>query len=385
MPLNYLDLQPQIKSYAGRIQALQQDVAARLPLAMDLLNTMAVQTAPWLAEFSEKVRSQPAGDRCALPSGETVNAVIDPAARQDQVTLLASDGSQIIPNTHDALSMALVNTSRIIYNIGSKQPPQVLVQSRLLENDDSASGGRLPGEDLIALQRDLSEMEILADWQPEGACCTIALADGPLELFHEPRQSPDFQEYFQKYLSALGTIHQKGFLLGGYTDKPRANLVVRMLEWASPDPAASPLQGVSDALLFGLILAPGQRSVVFRLQSTSSHFYRDELALHFFYLNSGRSAKPWVARVEIPEWVARNPSSLAQLHAVLLDQCRLMGSQPYPYLLHRAHEAAVVHFDEKEQLEAMLAQALQSQGAGIGSKSYKLSAKQLQSRTRMVI
>ena len=51
MPLNYLDLQPQIKSYAGRIQALQQDVAARLPLAMDLLNTMAVQTAPWLAEF----------------------------------------------------------------------------------------------------------------------------------------------------------------------------------------------------------------------------------------------------------------------------------------------------------------------------------------------
>ncbi len=142
---------------------------------------------------------------------------------------------------------------------------------------------------------------------------------------------------------------------------------------------------MSDALLFGLILAPGQRSAVFHLQSTSSHFYRDELALHFFYLNSGRSARPWVARVEIPEWVVRSPSSLAQLHAVLLDQCRLMGSQPYPYLLHRAHEAAVVHFDEKEQLEAMLAQALQSQGAGIGSKSYKLSAKQLQSRTRMVL
>ncbi len=230
MPLNYLDLQPQIKSYAGRIQALQQDVAARLPLAMDLLNTMAVQTAPWLAEFSEKVRSQPTGDRCALPTGETVNAVFDLAGCLDPVTLLASDGSQIIPNAHDALSMALVNTSRISCRLNSQEPPQVLVQSRLLENEDSSSGSRLPGEDLIALQRDLSEMEILADW--EGSGRTIALADGPLELFHEPRQSSDFQKYFQMYLSALGAIHQKGFLLGGYTDKPRANLVVRMLEWS---------------------------------------------------------------------------------------------------------------------------------------------------------
>jgi len=60
-----------------------------------------------------------------------------------------------------------------------------------------------------------------------------------------------------------------------------------------------------------------------------------------------------------------------------------MGSQPYPYILHRAHEEAVVHFDEKEKLTSLLSFLLQQSGVEIGSRSYKSSAKELQKRTRM--
>jgi hypothetical protein len=383
MPLNYLDLQPQIKSHVSRIQALQQDIAAKLPKAIDRLNAMAGQSASWIEAFSNKIQNQPAGARCALPTLEVVNMTADPILLPEMITLLASDGSQIIPSGHDALGMSLINTSRIIYQSHSKQPPQILVQSRLLEDINGSEENRLPSEELITLQRDLSEMEIFTGWNCGTGCRVIAICDGSLELYHQPIQSDAFLAFFQKYLSAMSTIFKNGLLLGGYIDKPRANLVVHMLDQAVLEPDGSSLSGVSDAQLFSRILAPGQRSAVFRLQSSSSHNYQDELALHFFYLNVGRNTKPWIARVEIPGWVACHPPDVDLLHAVFLDQCRLMGSQPYPYLLHRAHEEAVVHFDEKEQLEAMLAQALVSQGVGVGSRSYKLSAKQLQTRTRM--
>ena len=59
-------------------------------------------------------------------------------------------------------------------------------------------------------------------------------------------------------------------------------------------------------------------------------------------------------RVEIPEWVAKDESKLELLHTALIQQCQIMGARPYPYILHRAHEIAVVSFEEKEQIEQML-------------------------------
>ena len=103
-----------------------------------------------------------------------------------------------------------------------------------------------------------------------------------------------------------------------------------------------PLRGVSDRWLYGEktnpLLGPGERSAVFAIQSKSEKYYKGVLGLHFFYLNVGTEGHPWPVRVEIPKWVADDPEKLNLLHAVLVDQCRMMGSKPYPYLLHRAHE-----------------------------------------------
>jgi hypothetical protein len=121
---------------------------------------------------------------------------------------------------------------------------------------------------------------------------------------------------------------------------------------------------------------------VFALQSQSARSYTQALALHFFYLNAGRPGKPWLARVEIPAWVVDDPEMLDRLHAVLISQCRTMGSRPYPYLLHRAHETAVVSLQEKEQVTQMIALELRRRGVQVGEMSQKQAAKQFQSRTR---
>jgi hypothetical protein len=70
------------------------------------------------------------------------------------------------------------------------------------------------------------------------------------------------------------------------------------------------------------------------------------------------------------------------LHGVLVEQCRMMGSKPYPYLLHRAHETAVVKMEEKQQIEQMLAMELRNHGEKMDDGSYKQSAKDLPGRTK---
>jgi len=79
---------------------------------------------------------------------------------------------------------------------------------------------------------------------------------------------------------------------------------------------------VNDRALFHDLLKPGERSAVFGIQSRFAAEYPEALALHFFYLNVGRPGRSWLARVEIPAWVAENPRMLDDLHAILVQQCR---------------------------------------------------------------
>ena len=63
------------------------------------------------------------------------------------------------------------------------------------------------------------------------------------------------------------------------------------------------------------------------------------------------------------------------LHIVLVEQCHLMGSKPYPYLLNRAHEIAVVKHVEKQQIEQLLSMEISKQGEEGDNTSYKQGGK----------
>ena len=88
-------------------------------------------------------------------------------------------------------------------------------------------------------------------------------------------------------------------------------------------------------------------------------------------------------RVEVPAWVAEDKKLLNDLHAVLVDQCQAISNRPYPYLLHRAHETAVVTRDEKEQVDTMISLELRNRGLKPGFKSGKQYHKDLEGRTRI--
>jgi hypothetical protein len=135
---------------------------------------------------------------------------------------------------------------------------------------------------------------------------------------------------------------------------------------------------VLDRDLFWDLLGPGERSAIFAIQSNSAKNYPGSLELHFFYLNVGRSGHPWLARVEIPSWVVSNPGMLENLHSILVQQCRVLGNRPYPYLLHRAHEAALVTWQDRQQVAAMIEMELRKQGIEVGEASHKQALKELE-------
>ena len=382
MPINHLQLQPQIAQYGQDARFVHDQTESRLQIAQDLLRLGGQGYPENREKITRVLESRPASERCALPAEEAMDATFDEPVDLSPYCALGADGSQILPDPHEAISIALVNTSLIRFVAGSGQAPTIPTQSRLLQH----AGGRIIMEPIreepVNLERDVAELELLAAGMAECAGPTVALRDGPLELFHEPRQGKSYDSAFRAYLDAMRALGRDGAILAGYIDKPRADLVVSMLPFIVSERDEIDLSGLSDTRLFLELLLPGQRSAIFRLRSPSSAHYTDDLELHFFYIHPGSANKPWIARIEIPAWAARDGHQVNLLHRALLDQCRLMGQRPYPYILHRAHEEAVVRQDDKEQLLARLSFELQRQGLGISQPSHKLSAKNLPARTR---
>lgn len=382
MPLNHLELQPQIRDYAANARHAQILAEEKLKTALKWLHKCAHDSAG-----SWRNQAGSGSQRCALPVQEIPDGVFKAGEKITNSFILSADGSQIIPSAHDVVPLSLINTSLICLDTGSSSAPQITVRSEILKDASEGIEIALMSEDLINLKRDVSELRILAGWQAPIGREVIALRDGPLELFHEPRQGAEFSKAFQDYQVFLKELARRDFILAGYIDRSRATLLSNMLEIfaasrAEKHPAVS-LKGISDVMLMGVVLPPGRRSAIFELHSSSSEHYQGDLRIHFFYLNVSQTQQSYIVRVEIPDWVAQHPYKVNRLHAALLEQCRLMGSHPYPYLLHRAHEEAVVHFDEKERLQNTLAVELQKQGLDCPQPSNKLSAKELQSRTRM--
>jgi hypothetical protein len=280
-----------------------------------------------------------------------------------------------------------VNVGAIQMRLGRPDPPQVETTSQLIYDEELWD----LNDATLALRRDHSERAILAQLAFQAAPPVITFTDGPMELWgaKDSERSEEYRRSLQSYLAVLRQLEDAGVATAGYVDRPAANLVVRLLEVAllprdqlHEIKDYTPLRGVQDIDLYAELLPPGERSPVFKIQSHSAKNYSGGLALHFFYLNIGREGRPGMARVEIPAWVAQNETLLNDLHAVLVHQSSIMGGRAYPYLLHRSHEAAVVTWEEKQQVVEMITQELVRRGIPLRSTSNKQSAKNLPGRTR---
>jgi hypothetical protein len=330
--------------------------------------------------------------RCALPTDEAINASHPAPKSPDAATVISVDGSQINPNSHEAINFFLVNLGSIQMEIGSSKAPEINTQSELHLSEYAATGS--VNEEQVSLERDTGERVLLAELALNAKVKPIiTLTDGLLELWGgRNRSSDEDQNYNQKldlYIKALEQFQKSGSATAGYVDKPRADYVVRMLEVAdAPDSELAnireyhPLRGITDVALLRDLIGPGERSSIFEMQFQLKERYHGTLALHFFYINVGSQKNPWLARVEIPAWVAQDEAQINTLHATLLDQCQMMGNMSYPYALHRAHEIAVVTREDREQVTQMLIKELRDHGIESGQLSQKQAAKNLAGRQR---
>ncbi len=385
-PIDYLQVKKQAGAFATSARNRLASLKEKTRLALELLHREGADLETFKKLVQTALTSDP-GLRCALPVSERLDTAHKTTSVANKVSIAAADGSQINPSHHEAYEFALLNMGAIVFIPG--KAAQETVRTTLLGPDDITSKSGYLTEEMLALQRDVRERRLLLELAKELPIPVAALTDGTLEIYGEPKQDPDFERQFVEYLAALREMASLELIVAGYVDQPRADLAVRLLELRLAAnkkedlfSETRPLAGLTDASLFRELLQPGDRSAVFAIQSRSAKKFTAEIGLHFFYLNVGRPARPQLARVELPAWVAQDPEKVDLLHSILKDQCRIMGANPYPYVLHRAHEIAVVHQDEKEAVLAMLTAAYLGQNLELGHTSGKQSAKDLQGRTR---
>lgn len=391
MSLDYLQLRKQVKKLGEQAPEREKTLHELRVEAFRIFENQS-ERQETLRKKVFRAASQVKNLRCALPMDEPLMGRFKPPELPLDLGIIAADGSQITPDPRGQVLYYLINVGAIRLWHGKKDAPGTFVESRLFYGDDLYTRYGTVSESMVYLKRDLRERQYLAElakaWRQENSCPkhVFALTDGPLELW-APRETggeidTEYQRGLVEYRSALDTLRVNQVIVAGYVDRPRADLVVRLLEIAIlPEDelgkagTARRYRGVTDSALFYNLLEPGERSAVFGLQAQTVDDYPGDLALYFFYVNVGRDGKPAFARVEIPAWVAKDEQRLNVLHAVLIDQCSVLGTRTYPYLLHRAHEAAVVTYEERDQLTQMIALELRRRGVQLREESIKQAVK----------
>ena len=157
--------------------------------AHELLEAAAEQQSD-LAEYiqraekvAEKLRFDWVG---AAPTGESLKQSFSLPECPAQLTVIASDGSQIYPDQHAISLYYLINTGGIVYRHGSNQKPYIHNGSPILRytpDDLFDDQGRLISTSEINVQRDLAELKLLSSLAPKNETDpVIALMDGQLTL-----------------------------------------------------------------------------------------------------------------------------------------------------------------------------------------------------------
>jgi hypothetical protein len=385
MPVNLIDIQKSLPDFASQAKAHSE--AEKIYLHE--LERVLVANAGQLDEIKRIVAREMDTNsrlRCAVPVDEVLNAAIPVGQLPAQVALLAADGSQINPSRHARVPFCVINIGAVEMVRGSGQMPRVHQESHLLDYDRTTLPDTgLISEGSVALKRDLAERQKLAEWSANLPHPAIAMIDGPLELYRDVQQTSEFDRIAGEFRAVLDKFQKENVFLLGFVDKPGSDLLVSLLELIgrsnktlSPDfPTTRPVRVVDTALFENILMNPGERSAVFSVESQRSGDLGSDQQVHFFFMNVGTDEFQHLARVEIPAWVAADKENITLIQAALLDQTRMLGSKPYPYLLHRSHEVAMVSMDEHRRVEDMIISEFMREHLPIGSPSQKQAVKDL--------
>mgnify|MGYP005845279561 CR=1 FL=1 len=321
--------------------------------------------------------------RPALPV-EPLTIRCRPVDPPTEFSVLASDGSTIEPDRHGSALCYLINIGLVALHYGAR--PQAALYSvpslGFRDEDLYVQAGEqqiLVAGPLLSIRRQTLESErlaALAESVPSERV-SVALQDGTLILGTLEGSGLERWLQAQRVLKPLLDNYSRfralGVPLAAYASRPRHGDVVNALRvLACPEPQPDCQKGcrfqaqptppggetcralarLSDRVLFRSILSPRERSAVFLSQWPISVDNYGEHKVHFFYLHAG----PEIARVEVPEWVARDKTLVDLVHAAVVDQCE--RGRGYPTALLEAHEQAVLRAADRRQFESIVEAAL---------------------------
>jgi hypothetical protein len=300
-----------------------------------------------------------------------------------EFTVVATDGSHIDIDRHRSARCYLINIGSVVLRYGTH--PDALLDSfpslyagdaDLVIAPDGTKGREQPIEGtLLGIKRSVDECQRLAELAAElpSDSSNLALLDGTLilwglEAYPEFVTETLLERGFLSYLNELKKINKdKKLALASYISVPRATDVVNTLRVAicPNDPLdtdrhcpecekrdCDAVAGIQDRELFSSLLGQGERSALFISQSSVVRKHYGEHWVYFFYLKLDDE----IARVEIPQWVARDENLLALTHSLVLDQCQ--RGQGYPVALSEAHEQAVVTMADRENFWTLVESSL---------------------------
>ena len=364
MPLNYAQLEHSRGEFAAQYATWQAEMNSRAGILKELFSEAATNP-DLLRQAIEEAEQQLTNLYLAKPTEEPIQTHKPLPQPPGSYTLIAADGSQIVPSRHRALQFGVVNVGLIKAHIGSGQAPEIRVETELLALDQiQTAEGALIGEDEVALLRDLAERKLIRQAvAPDDLEPIITLTDGPLDVFFRSTIQGDKGQEVQREVYEIDQdLRRRGVVTAGYIDKPGSAMLSRMLEIFECKRQGLPLESkthelnLSDRFILQEVLRlPGERSAIFEAITRNARKPASSLPVAFFYLNvCNDENEPCLVRVEFPLWVSEVPGLVDKLHAVIYKEAQVLDSHPYPYLLHRSHELAVVKRIEADEIEVML-------------------------------
>lgn len=383
MALEFEQLTEQVEKMAVNARARDEMRWERLTAVADTLRTY---NESW-TELEERIEEaialtlkspQPRPYSAARPFDHDapLDTAVSPPPLPAQATLIAVDGSQIVPDRHAPFVYNLVNIGGIVYFHGRETAPDTFAIPQLtFPPADQLSDRNFQDGDSVTLARDTFEMETLAQkvatYRAGPSAHEPILAIMDQRLLYVPATTESDRaaknQAIEAWQKGMKRIHDQQSWLVGYIDRPAKSSVIAMLYALQQPKPSDPSklgewEGLMDRELFAQILGPGQRSKLFVDVSFANEKFKEfskQQEICFFYLNPGQVGQD-IARVDVPRWVAEDNTAVDTIHALLLSQCQLLGS--YPYIIARADEMAVVTQQDRERLELLIGKKLVEQG-----------------------
>ncbi|HKJ27236.1 MAG TPA: DNA double-strand break repair nuclease NurA, partial [Anaerolineales bacterium] len=264
MPLDFQEVRKQIKEFAEGVPAREEKLRSLLDTARGLLTRYALEGA-YLRDKIERAANLNTYFRSAIPTDEALNETFPLPELPGRVTVIAADGSQINPDRHLGIEYCLVNVGAIQMVLGEPAPPETIIQTQLFYGDEVFS----MQEKVVALIRDMREREVLAELAEPISGPIITMTDGPIELWGKEvamaaQEEEEEKNYFERHMKALHKLYTMKAATAGYVDKPRSDLLVRLLEIAPEDKNLEKagkdrwLRGIIDKDLLEPWLGPGE-------------------------------------------------------------------------------------------------------------------------------